>query len=61
MNFIRDNKKFITHEASEIREEITDTAAFSDTLKLLSWRSRIKSALQRLPEKCREVFELNRF
>jgi RNA polymerase sigma-70 factor (ECF subfamily) len=61
MNFIRDNKKFIAHEAYEIREEVTDNAAFSDTLEVAELESRIKSALQRLPEKCREVFELNRF
>ena len=61
MNFIRDNKKFIINEPAGIREEITDTAAFSDTLEVAELESRIKSALQRLPEKCREIFELNRF
>ena len=61
MNFIRDNKKFIINEPAGIHEEITDTAAFSDILEVAELESRIKSALQRLPEKCREIFELNRF
>jgi RNA polymerase sigma-70 factor (ECF subfamily) len=61
MNFIRDNKRFIPDEPAGIREELTDTTAFSDTLEVAELESRIQTALQRLPEKCREVFELNRF
>ena len=61
MNFIRDNKKFVSGESSEVREEVTDTSAFSDTLEVAELEGRIKTALQRLPGKCREVFELNRF
>jgi len=61
MNFIRDNKKFVASESPEIREEVTDTSAFSDTLEVAELEGRIKTALQRLPGKCREVFELNRF
>lgn len=61
MNFIRDNRKFAEVDSSEIHEEITSTSAFSDTLETAELEDRIQSALQRLPEKCREVFELSRF
>jgi RNA polymerase sigma-70 factor (ECF subfamily) len=61
MNFIRDNRKFAAGDPDELREEITDTAAFSDNMEVAELEDRIKSALQRLPEKCREVFEMNRF
>lgn len=61
MNFIRDNRRFVTGEPEPLREEITDTTAFSDTLEVAELEGRIKNALQRLPGKCREVFELNRF
>ena len=61
MNFIRDNRRFVTGEPDAMREEITDASGFSDTLEEAELESRIKRALQSLPEKCREVFELNRF
>ncbi|MBN2275495.1 MAG: RNA polymerase sigma-70 factor [Bacteroidales bacterium] len=61
MNFIRDNRKFVAHDPSELREEFTDTAAFADNMEVAELEGKIKSALQRLPEKCREVFELSRF
>lgn len=61
MNFIRDNRRFISGEPDTLQEEITDTSEFSDTLEVAELESRIKSALQNLPEKCRQVFELNRF
>ncbi len=61
MNFIRDNRKFVAHDLSELREEITDIGAFSDNMEVAELEGKIKSALQRLPEKCREVFELSRF
>ena len=61
MNFIRDNRKFITGDPDAVREEITDTSAFSDALEVAELEDRIRSALMKLPDKCREVFEMNRF
>ena len=61
MNFLRDNKKFMANESSEIREEVTDIGSFSDTLEVAELEGRINTALKSLPGKCREVFELNRF
>lgn len=40
---------------------MNEKSVFSDHLEVAELESRIKTALQRLPEKCREVFEMNRF
>jgi len=61
MNFLRDKKKFISHEEATLHNMVTDVSDFSDNLETAELESRIKSALQKLPEKCREVFELSRF
>lgn len=61
MNYVRDNKKFISHDAASGNMLITDEAVFNDTLDTAELESRINGALKKLPEKCREVFELSRF
>jgi RNA polymerase sigma-70 factor (ECF subfamily) len=61
VNYLRDNKKFISHEEATMNNLVTDESAFSDNLETAELESRIKTALQHLPEKCREVFELSRF
>lgn len=61
MNFIRDNKKFTSSDANEIQANILETIEFSDTMEIAELEVRIQQALKKLPEKCREVFELNRF
>jgi RNA polymerase sigma-70 factor (ECF subfamily) len=61
LNFIRDNKKFIRPETADLQNMTVNEVAFTDTLETAELESRIRSALQRLPEKCREVFELSRF
>jgi RNA polymerase sigma-70 factor, ECF subfamily len=61
LNQIRDNQKFISHEEAAVRHLITDNSIFSDNLETTELESLIKSTLQRLPQKCREVFELSRF
>jgi RNA polymerase sigma-70 factor (ECF subfamily) len=55
LNFIRDNKRFVSSDKDGTSGE------FHDNLEIAELEGRIKQALQRLPEKCREVFELNRF
>lgn len=61
MNYLRDNKKFISHEEATLHNMVVDESVFTDNLETAELEGRIKSALQKLPEKCREVFELSRF
>jgi RNA polymerase sigma-70 factor (ECF subfamily) len=61
MNYLRDNKKNVSDKDGADIQNKADESVFSDTMEVAELESRIKSALQRLPEKCREVFELNRF
>lgn len=62
LNYLRDNKKF-NHELLQaeslfpfISDGESDNAVISEELRL-----KIESAINELPEKCREVFQLNRF
>jgi RNA polymerase sigma-70 factor, ECF subfamily len=61
MNYIRDNRKFLSHEEAVTRNLVMDESVYADNLETAELEGRIKSALSRLPEKCREVFELSRF
>lgn len=61
LNFIRDKKRFVSNSTDESWENSDDVSAFSDNLEVAELEVRIKQALKKLPEKCREVFELNRF
>jgi RNA polymerase sigma-70 factor (ECF subfamily) len=61
LNYIRDQKKF---DKDETLFQRLDSAEFSDGVDRLEEQEleqRIYDALQALPEKCREVFMLNRF
>lgn len=61
LNYIRDNKKFDHSELSiEMLEKQGDIDS-SDKMVEAETEIRIKKALDKLPEKCREVFELSRF
>ena len=59
MNYIRDQKKFIDNESSEIMLE--QGTINNDHLEAAELESRIWKVINELPEKCREVFTLNRF
>ena len=61
MNFIRDNKKFDYSEDLSNNTLVENAGSFSDTMEIAELEGRIKTALRKLPEKCREVFELSRF
>ena len=61
LNYVRDNKKFIRHEAVSGNALITDEAVFNDSFAAAELEDRINQALKKLPEKCREIFELSRF
>lgn len=59
MNYIRDQKKFVDNENSEMLLE--NEAVYNDHLEAAELESRIWKVINSLPEKCREVFVLNRF
>lgn len=56
LNFIRDRKKHIVLEEAEDEEPVEENRS----LETAELEKEIEIALQSLPEKCREVFELNR-
>jgi RNA polymerase sigma-70 factor (ECF subfamily) len=61
LNYIRNQKKFISHDEVNAQLQINNESAFSDNLEAAEMESRIRSAIMRLPGKCREIFELSRF
>ena len=61
LNYIRDNKKLSHSNDDESYFTTIETGEFTDTMELAELEGKIKDAIQKLPEKCREVFELNRF
>jgi RNA polymerase sigma-70 factor (ECF subfamily) len=61
MNYIRDQKKFIAHDEPTILSESSENTINNDHLEAAELESRIWKVINSLPEKCREVFILNRF
>jgi RNA polymerase sigma-70 factor (ECF subfamily) len=61
MNFIRDNRKFLNHEDAYRQNLVIDESAYSDHLEVAELEEKIRKSLLKLPEKCREIFELSRF
>jgi len=61
MNVIRDNKKFSNPEDEEVHTATLEQGEFTDTMEVSELEGKIKMSIQKLPEKCREIFELNRF
>ena len=57
LNVIRDRKKFSSAEVPDVAGE-WDVSAQIESMEL---EAKIREAIDFLPEKCREVFELNRF
>ena len=57
LNVIRDRKKFTSEEVPEMAGE-WDVSSQIESMEL---EEKIRSVIESLPEKCREVFELNRF
>ena len=57
MNYIRDRKKFSTNEIPEIEESIDS----ENVLEYKETEARIQQAINELPEKCREIFLMNRY
>ena len=57
LNAIRDRKKFSSEEVPDVAGE-WDVSAQIESMEL---EGKIREAIDSLPEKCREIFELNRF
>lgn len=60
LNHIRDNKKFRSN-ILDVEISDYDTAYESDALSVSELETKISSALDKLPERCKQVFMLNRF
>ena len=61
LNYIRDQKKFDKDDTIFQRLDSTDFSDGVDRLEEQELEQRIFDALQALPEKCREIFNMNRF
>jgi len=61
LNHIRDQKKFDKNESHLEMQNSNLFAVGTDNLEERELEQRIFDALQALPEKCREIFTLNRF
>ena len=57
LNVIRDRKKFASGEVPDVAGE-WDVSAQIESMEL---EGKIREAIDSLPDKCREIFELNRF
>ena len=57
LNVIRDRKKFSSGEVPEVAGE-WDVSAQIESMEL---EGKIREVIDSLPEKCREIFEMNRF
>lgn len=61
LNFLRDKSKFVSEDAGEINFLHELSESLTPDIELLETESRINNAINRLPEKCRQIFKLNRF
>jgi RNA polymerase sigma-70 factor (ECF subfamily) len=61
MNYIRDQKKFVSHDEPTVITENSENVVNNDHLEAAELESRIWKTINSLPEKCREVFILSRF
>ncbi len=61
LNFIRDRKKIVRHELPLSEEALYEYLDSSDYLEQTELEKKIKSIIDSLPEKTREIFLLNRF
>jgi RNA polymerase sigma-70 factor, ECF subfamily len=59
MNHIRDHKKFIDN--NEANKQSPESFEFHDTMETSELEAKINKTIEGLPEKCREIFMLNRF
>lgn len=61
LNYLRDRTKFLEDDAGEL-EFLNELAEPGDShIEQVETESRINEAINKLPEKCRQIFILNRF
>lgn len=61
MNYIRDQKKFVSDPDNRIAGQEIGESVSSDHMESAETENRIWNVINSLPEKCREIFVLNRF
>ncbi len=61
LNYIRDNKKFSKNEFDAETYTLPGQLEDQDVMEKAELHARINRAIDSLPEKCREVFIMNRF
>lgn len=61
LNYIRDHKKLVQFDTLQSEAELGQYIESRDHLESEEAESRINRALDDLPEKCREIFLMNRF
>jgi RNA polymerase sigma-70 factor (ECF subfamily) len=61
LNYIRDHKKLVQFDAPQNEAELGGYIESNDHLESEEAESRINRALDELPDKCREIFLMNRF
>lgn len=60
LNYIRDHKKFRSY-VLDVEIEDTELVFENNSISQTEIQAKIQQALNKLPEKCRQVFELSRF
>lgn len=61
MNYIRDHKKLVKFDTPQSEAELGQYLESKDHLESEEAEGRINRALDELPDKCREIFLMNRF
>lgn len=61
LNFIRDNKKLVQFDTPQSESELNQYLESRDHLESSEAEGRINRALDDLPDKCKEIFLMNRF
>ncbi len=61
LNYIRDRKKLVQFDVPQHESELGAYLDSRDYLEAAETESKINQALAELPEKCREIFLMNRF
>ena len=61
LNYIRDHKKLVQFDAPQNEEQLNQYLDSRDHLESAEAEGRINRALDDLPDKCKEIFLMNRF
>lgn len=61
LNYIRDRKKLVQFDAPQHESELGSYLDSRDHMEAIETEEKINRALDELPEKCREIFMMNRF